>query len=68
MAYWTGFNARLLAERGDLVAAREVLVRADRAAPGSDGDLLLRRAEAEVLLGDARWEQALASADRLAAA
>ncbi|MGS0685503.1 helix-turn-helix transcriptional regulator [Nakamurella sp. GG22] len=67
MAYWAGFNARLLVDRGDLVGAREVLVRADRAAPGSDGDLLLRRAETEVLLGEARWEQALAAANRLAA-
>ena len=65
MAYWAGFNARLLVDRGDLVAARAALDRADRAAPGSDGDLLLRRAETEVLLGEAHWQRALDAADRL---
>ncbi len=65
MAYWAGFQARLRVERGDLTGAREVLTRADRAAPGSDGDLLLRRAETELLLGEARWREALDAANRL---
>lgn len=65
VAYWAGFNARLLVDRGDLIGARAALDRADRAAPGSDGDLLLRRAEAEVLLGEAQWQRALDAADRL---
>jgi len=65
IAYWAGFNARLLIDQGDLVAARAALDGADRAVPGSDGDLLLRRAEAEVLLGEGQWQRALDAADRL---
>ncbi|MET0965006.1 MAG: AAA family ATPase, partial [Nakamurella sp.] len=65
IAYWAGFNARLLIDQGDLVAARTALDGADRAVPGSDGDLLLRRAEAEVLLGEGQWQRALDAADRL---
>jgi DNA-binding CsgD family transcriptional regulator len=65
MAYWAGFNTRLLVDRGDLSGARAALGRADRAVPGSDGDLLLRRAEIEVLLGEAAWDRALEAADRL---
>jgi hypothetical protein len=63
--YWAGFNARLLVDRGDLAGARAALGRANRTAPGSDGDLLLRRAEVEVLLGEAAWERALEAAVRL---
>lgn len=67
MAYWAGFNARLLIERGDLAGARAVITRAERAWPSSDGDLLLRRAEAEVLLGEALWERALDAVSQLEA-
>jgi DNA-binding CsgD family transcriptional regulator/tetratricopeptide (TPR) repeat protein len=65
VAYWAGFNARLLIEQGDLVAARAALDGAARAVPGSDGDLLLRRADTEVLLGEGQWQRALDAADRL---
>ncbi len=65
MAYWAGFHARLLLDRGDVAGARAALAAADRAAPGSDGDLLLRRADAEVLIAEARWDQALGAASRL---
>jgi hypothetical protein len=65
MAYWAGFNARLLVDRGDLAGARAALRRSDRAMPGSDGDLLLRRAEVEVLLGEAAWDRALEAVYRL---
>ncbi len=68
MAYWAAFNTRLLVDRGDLAGARAAVGQAERAAPGSDGDLLLRRAETEVLLGEGRWERALLAADRLSAA
>ncbi len=66
MAYWAGFNARVLLARGDIPGARATLAAADRAAPGSDGDLLMRRAETEVLLAEARWERALDASSRLA--
>lgn len=65
MAYWAGFHTRLLIDRGDLAGARAAWGRAAPAAPGSDGDLLLHRAEAEVLLGEAAWGRALETADRL---
>ena len=65
MAYWAGFNARLLVDRGDLAGARSALGRADRAVAGSDGHLLLRRAEVEVLLGEGAWDRALEAAVRL---
>ena len=65
MAYWAGFDIRLLVDRGDLAGARAALGRTDRAVPGSDGDLLVRRAEIEVLLAEAAWERALDAADLL---
>ena len=65
MAYWSGFNVRLLLERGDLAGARAALDLADPAVPASDGDLLLRRAEAAVLLGEAKWQEALDAANQL---
>lgn len=65
MAYWAGFHTRLLVDRGDLAGARAAWGRAAPAAPGSDGDLLLRRAELEVLLAEGQWQQALEAADRL---
>ena len=65
MAYFSGFHVRLLVERGDLAGAREALDRAGRVAPGSDGDLLLRRAETEVLLGETQWQRAFDAATRL---
>ncbi|MET0864316.1 MAG: AAA family ATPase [Nakamurella sp.] len=65
IAYWAAFNARLLLDQGDLVAARLAFDAAQRAVPGSDGDLQLRRAGIEILLGEGYWQRALDAVDRL---
>src|SRR5205823_4854957 len=62
-AYIVAFLARVLVERGDLAGARRALAGGGNPAPASDGDGLLRRSAIEVLLGEGRWEQALAQVD-----
>jgi DNA-binding NarL/FixJ family response regulator len=63
MAYVTGSLARVLVERGDVAAARSMLAGTAGATPGSSGDALVRRARTELLLAEARWDEALAEAE-----
>ncbi len=63
LAYGAGFLARTLIERGDLDGARTALAGRGRPNPRSDGDGLVRRSEIELLLAEARWEEAHAAAD-----
>jgi DNA-binding CsgD family transcriptional regulator len=63
LSYGAGFLARTLIERGDHSGARAALVNRGNANPESDGDGLVHRAETELLLAEARWDEALSAAD-----
>jgi DNA-binding CsgD family transcriptional regulator len=64
VSYGAALTAQLLIERGDLAAARDVLIGQPPMPPGSDGDSWARRAGAELLIAQRSWPEALAAADR----
>ncbi|HEX5015118.1 MAG TPA: AAA family ATPase [Candidatus Limnocylindrales bacterium] len=57
--------AELLVERGAVQEARDLLDAAGQPHGGSDGSVLVERAETRVLLAEGRAEEALTAADRL---
>jgi DNA-binding CsgD family transcriptional regulator len=63
MAYVSAFLSRVLLERGDPAAARTALANRGNPSPGSDGDMLGRRSEIELLLAEGQWTQALTEAE-----
>jgi DNA-binding CsgD family transcriptional regulator len=64
VSYGSAWMAQLLMERGDLVGARNLLAGQPPMPPGSDIDALARRADAELLIAERSWPEALAAADR----
>ena len=64
VSYGAASMAELLIERGDLASARDLLARQPPMPPGSDIDGLARRADAELLIAERNWQEALAAADR----
>jgi DNA-binding CsgD family transcriptional regulator len=64
VSYGAVFMARVLVESGDLAGAREVLASYPPMPPGSDADGLAQRAEAELLIAERRWSEALEVTDR----
>jgi DNA-binding CsgD family transcriptional regulator len=64
VSYGSASMVQLLVERGDLARARTLLARQPSMPPGSDADGNARRAEAELLIAERRWPEALAVADQ----
>jgi DNA-binding NarL/FixJ family response regulator len=64
VSYCAAYMAQLLIERGDLAGARDRLARQPPMPPGSDIDALGRHADAELLIAERSWPEALAAADR----
>jgi DNA-binding CsgD family transcriptional regulator len=64
VSYGSASMIQLLVERGDLAEARTLLARQPPMPPGSDADANARRAEAELLIAERRWPEALAVADQ----
>ena len=64
VSYGSASMVQLLVERGDLAHARTLLARQPPMPPGSDADGNARRAEAELLIAERRWPEALAVADQ----
>jgi DNA-binding CsgD family transcriptional regulator len=64
ISYGAAFMARVLIERGDLPGARDLLARQPPMPPGSDADGIAWHAEAELLIAERHWAEALTAADR----
>jgi tetratricopeptide (TPR) repeat protein len=63
VSYGAGFLARTLVERGDRAGARAALACRGNPNPASDSDAQVRRSDAELLLAEDRWDEALAAVD-----
>jgi DNA-binding CsgD family transcriptional regulator len=63
LCYGAGVLARTLIEKGDHTGARAALAERGRPNPQSDGEGLVRRSEAELLLAEGRWDEALTAAN-----
>jgi ATP/maltotriose-dependent transcriptional regulator MalT len=65
--YTVACLAQVLTERGELAAAQDILAGRERQLPGSDADTLCREADAQLLVAQARWREALEAVDECAA-
>lgn len=65
LGYARGFLTRVLIERGKVSEARELATMPLHLTPSSDPDLLHRVGLIEVLLAEARWDEAVAAIDDL---
>jgi DNA-binding CsgD family transcriptional regulator len=65
--YTVACLAEVLTERGELAAAQDILAGRERQLPGSDADTLCREADAQLLVAQGRWPEALEAVDECAA-